>query len=167
MKSKNFFKSKNVPNLNNSDLQLRRYISPEDVKSRLPKQGGVGFLFHATDWKTLGFAFNNFQERSCELEEKLWNYPPFIASYIYQNEQVIGANIAIPVPIELWIRSLKGIKRFREQQFFPALKLAYKAGLNMVALGASTPYVCNYGKLPISFKKSLISPQVMEQLQRY
>lgn len=30
----------------------------------------------------------------------------------------------------------------------PALALADACGLGMVALGASTPYACNYGRLP-------------------
>lgn len=154
MKNKNF--SQNVKTPYNSNLELKRFISPEDLKSKLPKEGGVGFIFHATDWQTLNFSFNNVQEVSPEFIEKLWNTPPFIASYIYLNDQVIGANIAMPVPIELWIGSPRGVKRFRESQLFPALKLAHEANLNMVALGASTPYTCNYGKLPIPFKKNLI-----------
>jgi predicted amino acid dehydrogenase len=48
----------------------------------------------------------------------------------------------------MWLGSPRGIKRFRETQFFPALELARQAGLNMVAMGASTPYACNYGALP-------------------
>ena len=139
-----------------SRWQLKRIISPKELKSKLQKEGGVGFITHTTDWQTLNFIFNNVRKRDAEFEEELWNHPPFIASYIYLKDQVIGANIAIPTPIELWIGSAGKIKKFREKQLFPAFKLAYEAGLKMVALGASTPYSCNYGKLPIPFKKSLI-----------
>jgi predicted amino acid dehydrogenase len=52
------------------------------------------------------------------------------------------------VPLELWLGRSYGIKQFRETQFFPALELAKKAGLTMVAMGASTPYACSYGTLP-------------------
>ena len=54
----------------------------------------------------------------------------------------------MPVPIDLWISSPRMIKQLRKKQLFPALRLAKQCGLDMVALGASTPYVCNYGKLP-------------------
>ncbi|WP_233855663.1 hypothetical protein [Paraburkholderia sp. HD33-4] len=130
-------------------LALKHEIHPEQIRDCLPaRQGGVGFLFHATDWETLSFSFHNVRERSESFEEELWNTKPFIASPIYSGSQVIGANIACPVPLEMWLGSPRGIKRFRETQFFPALELARKAGLNMVAMGASTPYACNYGALP-------------------
>jgi predicted amino acid dehydrogenase len=130
-------------------LALKHEIHPEHIRDNLPaRQGGVGFLFHATDWETLSFSFHNVRERSESFEEELWNTKPFIASPIYSGSQVIGANIACPVPLEMWLGSPRGIKRFREKQFFPALELARKAGLNMVAMGASTPYACNYGALP-------------------
>ncbi len=129
-------------------LKLKRYISPETIRSSLPKEGGLGFLFHSTDWKTLSFAYDNVKRRSPSFERELWETEPFIASPIYCNNQIIGANIAMPVPIDLWISSPRGIKEFREKQFFPALELAQQCNINMVAMGASTPYVCNYGKLP-------------------
>ncbi|GAB7545292.1 hypothetical protein CS8_049720 [Cupriavidus sp. 8B] len=130
-------------------LVLKHTISPEEIRDNLPRgQGGVGFLFHATDWETLSFSFHNVRQRSAEFEEALWRTPPFIASPIYSGSQLIGANIACPVPLELWLGSPSGIKRFRETQFFPALELARRAGLSMVAMGASTPYACNYGALP-------------------
>lgn len=129
-------------------LLLKRIIKPEEVRDMLPaRQGGVGFLFHATDWDTLSLSFHNVRQRSRSFEEDLWKTPPFIASPIYSGSQVIGANIACPVPLELWLGSPRGIKRFREAQFYPALQLARRAGLNMVAMGASTPYACNYGML--------------------
>jgi hypothetical protein len=56
----------------------------------------------------------------------------------------------MPVPLDLWISKPKMIKELRKKQLFPALRLAKECGLNMVALGASTPYACNYGKLPRS-----------------
>ncbi|WP_174543276.1 hypothetical protein [Paraburkholderia monticola] len=134
---------------NSAPLVLKHEIHPEQIRDSLPaRQGGVGFLFHATDWETLSFSFHHVRERSESFEEELWNTKPFIASPIYSGSQVIGANIACPVPLEMWLGSPRGIKRFRETQFFPALELARKAGLNMVAMGASTPYACNYGALP-------------------
>ncbi|MFM0740919.1 hypothetical protein PQQ51_27050 [Paraburkholderia xenovorans] len=130
-------------------LALKNTIHPEQIRDSLPAgQGGIGFLFHATDWDTLSFSFHNVKTRNTAFEEELWKTRPFIASPIYQGSQVIGANIACPVPLELWLGSPRGIKRFRETQFFPALELARQAGLNMVAMGASTPYACNYGALP-------------------
>lgn len=54
----------------------------------------------------------------------------------------------MPVPIELWIQRPAMIKKLRKRQLFPALQLAQQCGLDVVALGASTPYACNYGKLP-------------------
>jgi predicted amino acid dehydrogenase len=129
-------------------LRLRRRISAEEIREQLPKgQGGIGFLFHATDWDSLLFSFDNVQKRSPSFEQILWDTKPFIASAIYAGTQVIGANIACPVPLELWLGSASGIKRFRESQLFPGLALAKQAGLNMVAMGASTPYACNYGLL--------------------
>ncbi|MGF6300491.1 putative amino acid dehydrogenase [Paraburkholderia sp. WC7.3g] len=138
---------------NSAPIELKHEIRPEQIRDSLPtRQGGVGFLFHATDWETLSFSFHNVRERSESFEEELWKTRPFIASPIYSGSQVIGANIACPVPLEMWLGSPRGIKRFRETQFFPALELARKAGLNMVAMGASTPYACNYGALPRPIK---------------
>jgi len=136
---------------NNSteSFQLKRLIHPEEIRESLPSQkGGVGFLFHMTDWEMLSFSFHNVKERSREIEKTLWDTKPFIGSPIYKGRQVIGANIVCPVPLELWLGRSNGIKQFRETQFFPALELARKAGLTMVALGASTPYACSYGTLP-------------------
>lgn len=135
--------------LNSAPLALKHTNHPEQIRDNLPGgHGGVGFLFHATDWDTLSFSFHNVKHRNAAFEEELWNTRPFIASPIYSGSQVIGANIACPVPLEMWLGSPRGIKRFRETQFFPALELARQAGLNMVAMGASTPYACNYGALP-------------------
>jgi len=130
------------------DLILRRDLSPEYVRSLLPKEGGFGFLFHATDWKTLDFIFHNAKERNPSIEQKLWEHKPFIPSFIKVGDEAVGVNIVMPVPIEMWIGTSKGLRDFREKQFFPALQLAAKCNLKMVAMGASTPYVCNYGKLP-------------------
>ncbi|MET3448188.1 hypothetical protein [Ralstonia sp. 1138] len=139
-------------------LLLKHTIQPEEIRDSLPRgQGGVGFLFHATDWNTLSFSFHNVKQRTASFEEELWRTPPFIASPIYSGSQIIGANIACPVPLELWLGSPRGIKRFRETQFFPALELARQAGLNMVAMGASTPYACNYGTLARPTKPPLIT----------
>ncbi len=129
-------------------LKLKRYISPEEVRSKLPKDGGLGFLFHSTDWDTLAFAYDNVRERSPSFERELWDTPPFVASEMYVGDEMIGVNIAMPVPIDMWIGSSGGMREFRAKQFFPALELAAKCNLRMVAMGASTPYVCNYGKLP-------------------
>ncbi|HYS68149.1 MAG TPA: hypothetical protein VEN30_30600, partial [Paraburkholderia sp.] len=109
-------------------LTLKHIIRPEEIRDNLPVgQGGVGFLFHATDWDTLSFSFHNVKHRNASFEEELWRTEPFIASPIYSGSQVIGANIACPVPLELWLGSPRGIKRFRERQFFPALELARRA----------------------------------------
>jgi predicted amino acid dehydrogenase len=138
---------------NSASLALKHAIHPEEIRDNLPQgQGGIGFMFHATDWDTLSFSFHNVKERNALFEEELWNTSPFIASPIYSGSQIIGANIACPVPLEMWLGSPRGIKRFRETQFFPALELARQAGLNMVAMGASTPYACNYGALPRHIK---------------
>lgn len=129
-------------------LELKHDIRPEDIRANLePGKGGLGFLFHATDWETLSFSIENVQIRTPELEEELWNSKPVIVSSIQFNGQVIGANIGIAVPVELWLGRPSALKRFRETQFFPALDLAQQAGLTMVAMGASTPYACNYGAL--------------------
>jgi len=130
------------------NLELKHYISPDEIRDSLPKSGGMGFLFHSTDWKTLSFAYNNVKNRSPSFEMELWNTPPFIASKMYVGNEFIGVNIAMPVPIDMWIGSSGGLREFRKKQFFPALELAAKCNLKMVAIGASTPYVCNYGKLP-------------------
>lgn len=129
-------------------LELKNYISPEEIRDELPKEGGLGFLFHSTDWKTLSFAYNNVKKRTPEFEKELWEMPPFIASKMYCDDGLIGVNIAMPVPIDMWIGSSGGLRDFRNKQFFPALELASKCNLKMVAMGASTPYVSNYGKLP-------------------
>ncbi len=129
-------------------LELKRDLSPDHVRSILPKEGGFGFLFHATDWQTLHFIFHNAQPPSPSFESKLWKTKPFIPSLIYVGGKAVGANIVMPVPIDLWIGSPKGIREFREKQFFPALELANQCNIKMVAMGASTPYICNYGKLP-------------------
>ena len=146
-------RSTSRPPQSGAPLTLKHTLHPEQIRDNLPaRQGGVGFLFHATDWDTLSFSFHNVKARSASFEEELWRTPPFIASPIYSGSQMIGANIACPVPLELWLGSPRGIKRFRETQFFPALELARQAGLNMVAMGASTPYACNYGALPRQIK---------------
>jgi predicted amino acid dehydrogenase len=135
--------------LNVDPLVLKRVIHPEVIRAALPNNiGGVGFVFHATDWETLSFIFKRVHPRTTVFEQQLWEHPPFIGSPIYQGTQIIGANIVCPVPLELWLGSPSGIRRFRERQFFPALKLAQQAGLSMLAMGASTPYACNYGMLP-------------------
>jgi len=129
-------------------FKLKNVIDPEEIRAQLPGEaGGVGFLFHVTEWDDLSLLFEGGDERSVERERALWDEKPFIASPIRLNGQVIGANIVCPVPPEFWLDSPSGIKRFRETQFFPALELARLAGLKMVALGGSTPYVCSYGTL--------------------
>ncbi|MET3109521.1 putative amino acid dehydrogenase [Oxalobacteraceae bacterium GrIS 2.11] len=132
-----------------NEFRLKRIIHADEIRKALPpNKGGIGFLFHPTDWSTLSFPFYNAKERSPEFEKILWNTEPFIGSPIYLADQVIGANIICPVPLELWLGRSSGIKQFRETQFFPALELARKAGITMVAMGASTPYTCSYGMLP-------------------
>jgi hypothetical protein len=131
-----------------SNLMLIRDISPEYVRSLLPKEGGFGFLFHATDWRTLDFIFHNVKKQSPSFEHSLWEHRPFIPSFIRVGDKPVGVNIVMPAPIDMWIGNSRGLRKFREKQFFPALKLAADCNLRMVAMGASTPYVCNYGKLP-------------------
>lgn len=137
-------------------IHIRNH-APDHVRSLLPKEGGFGFLFHATDWKTLDFIFYNSKARSPSFEKKLWECKPFIPSFILDGDRPIGVNIVMPVPIDMWIGNSKGLREFREKQFFPALELANKCNLKMVAMGASTPYVCNYGKLPRPLDKPLIT----------
>jgi len=132
----------------NSDLKLRRDLSPEHIKSLLPKEGGFGFLFHATDWKTLDFIFHNAKKQSPSFEQELWDHRPFIPSFIRVGDKPVGVNIVMPVPIDIWIGTSRGLREFREKQFFPSLEFAAQCNLKMIAMGASTPYVCNYGKLP-------------------
>ena len=130
------------------DLRLKSNLSSELINSKLSKNGGFGFLFHATDWQTLEFAFENIETNKLKTQSSiLWNVKPFVHSFIEYKGNPIGVNMAIPVPIDLWIGSSKGLRNFREKQFFPALELANDCNLKMVAMGASTPYACNYGKL--------------------
>lgn len=129
------------------ELRLIRDISDEQVRSKLAKNVGFGFLFHATDWQTLDFIFYGTKNQIPDFKKKLWESRPFIPSYITINNEPVGVNIVMPVPIDLWIGSPRGLREFREKQFFPALELANKCNLKMVGMGASTPYACNYGKL--------------------
>jgi lauroyl/myristoyl acyltransferase len=77
---------------NREPLVLKKYISPEEIRENLPKnQGGIGFLFHATDWETLSFSLKNVQKKTPEFEQKLWNTQPFIASPIYLENQILPA----------------------------------------------------------------------------
>lgn len=131
--------------MKNLKLKHKNIISPEILKSQLPKQGGMGFLFHPTDWQTLSFIYENVEEKSPEFEEQLWEMPPFVASEMYYNNQVIGANIIMPIPIEMWIGSPTRLKKFRQNYFFPTLKLINDCNIKIIGMGASTPYVCNYG----------------------
>jgi predicted amino acid dehydrogenase len=128
-------------------LKYKKIISPEILKSQLPSSGGMGFLFHPTDWHTLSFIYENTQEKSPDFEKELWEMPPFIASEIYYDNKVIGANIIMPVPIEMWINSPNNLKKFRQKHFFPALELINSCNIKIVGMGASTPYVCNYGMI--------------------
>jgi predicted amino acid dehydrogenase len=131
---------------------LRRNITVKDIRNQLSHDRGFAFIFHVTSWDTLRVFFNNMPDKD-EIEARvLWNTPPFIGSAIYENNNVIGANIVMPVPIELWINSPNMIKQLRHRQFFPALQLARQCGLSIAALGGSTPYICNYGKLDRPFK---------------
>ena len=140
-------KSATLSHRESRPFTLKRQITARDIKSKLSSHGGFGFIFHVTSWDTLHVFFNNMPERGAIDENVLWDTPPFIASAIYEKNDVIGANIVMPVPIELWINSPRKIKQLRLKQFFPALKLASQCGLTMAALGGSTPYICNYGKL--------------------
>ena len=131
------------------EIELKHDIKPEDIRDALPSgKGGVGFLYHATDWDTLSFSICDLQPRTPEYEEALWNMKPRICAPIYEGNQLIGAHIVMPVAADMWLGKPSALKRFRETQFLPALELAKQAGLSMVAMGASTPYACNYGTMP-------------------
>jgi len=133
--------------MTHSKLIHKKIISPEYLKQVLPESGGMGFLFHPTDWQTLSFIYHNVQERSPEFEKDLWDMEPFVASEIYYNNKVIGANIIMPVPIEMWIGSSTNLKKLRQKHFFPALELIKNCNIKMIGMGASTPYICNYGMI--------------------
>ncbi len=105
-------------------------------------------MSHAISWDNLEIIFTNPPAKDAAGKEALWNTPPFIPSPIYVGNRMIGANIGLPLPMELWIGQPSTLKAFRKRQLFPALALADACGLGMVALGASTPYACNYGRLP-------------------
>lgn len=99
--------------------------------------------------------FTNTPVKDATAKEALWNTPPFVSSPISVGNRMIGANISMPLPMELWIGQPSTLKAFRKRQLFPALELAGACGLGMVALGASTPYAlcpmpyaCHYGRLP-------------------
>ena len=54
------------------------------IREALPNgQGGVGFVFHATDWETLSLIFEGVHTRTAALEQQLWEHPPFIGSPIF------------------------------------------------------------------------------------
>lgn len=127
-------------------LRLIKLHCPEEIAAELDGQGGIGFLFHATDWDTLEFAFEQVGPRTPELEEDLWRFGPFIGSPIFFGNKVVGANIISPVAAELWMGRPSTTRRFRETQYLPSVKLARRCGLKMLALGALTPYACNYGR---------------------
>ena len=142
---------------NNQIFSLRRIITADDIRSQLSKHQGFGFIFHVTVWDTLHVFFNDMPGRDEIEASAIWNIPPFISSAIYENHNVIGANIVMPIPIELWINSPKMIRQMRYQQFFPALQLAEQCGISIAALGGSTPYICHYGKMRRPYSRPYIT----------
>lgn len=123
-------------------MKLKSKWLPEEIKRRLPPNGGLGFLFHATDRETISFGAEGHDWS----DEMLWKEPPFIASPIFYGNQVIGANIIIPPPADLWANGHTGIRRFRQDQFLPALQLAEACGLNWLGLAALVPHATDFGQ---------------------
>ena len=122
-------------------MKLKSKWTAEEIKHRLPANGGLGFLFHATDKETVSFAF----EGADWTDDELWEEQPFIGSPIFFKNQVIGAHIIIPTPAELWATGHSGIRNFRRKQFLPALKLAEECGLNWLGLAALVPFATEFG----------------------
>lgn len=122
-------------------MKLKSKWTPEEIRRRLPAGGGLGFVFHATDKETISFGAEGIGWTDYEL----WEEQPFIASPIFFENRVIGAHIIIPPPAELWANSHSGIRRFREKQFTPALKLAEECGLNWLGLAALVPFATGFG----------------------
>ena len=124
-------------------LKLKSIWTPHDIRTRLPKTGGLGFVFHATDWETVSFAFRGNSVQP----EQLWNHGPFIGSPIFDQNQVIGCHIISPLPADLWATSASGIRRFRKVGYHPSMKLAQEAGLTHIGLAALVPYATRFGQL--------------------
>ena len=141
----------------NQIFSLKRKITADAIRSQLSNYQGFGFIFHVPTWDSLQVFFNDIPDRDTIETSVLWNIPPFICSAIYENNNVIGANIVMPVPIDLWINSPKKIRQLRYQQFFPALQLAEQCGISIAALGGSTSYICSYGKMRRPYKKPYIT----------
>ncbi|MAD79821.1 MAG: hypothetical protein CMJ50_03105 [Planctomycetaceae bacterium] len=132
--------SRATPRITTASPILKTVWDPEDIRSRLPASGGVGFLFHATDPTTIAFAFDRFPDDP----EELWKIPPFVGSPIFWDNRVIGAHVISPLPATLWATGHAGIKRFRESGYKPMLELAERCGLTHLGLAALLPLVIIY-----------------------
>jgi predicted amino acid dehydrogenase len=123
-------------------MQLKSLWTIDDIRQRLPANGGVGFLFHATDPETVQFAF----EAGEFSEEDYWRQPPFIDSPIFLDNRVIGCHIVSALPAQLWAGSHSTIRRFRSVAYEPSLRMAAGCGLTHVGLGALIPFATQYGQ---------------------
>src|SRR2546423_43582 len=120
---------------NRQNLRLKTAWAAGEIKRDLPQCGGMGFLFHATDWETVGFAF----ESGTYSAEELWEHGPFVASPVFFENRVIGANIVSPIPAEIWAQTHSGIRAFRLSGYQPLLQMASDCGLTHIGLGALLP----------------------------
>ncbi len=123
-------------------MQLKSLWTIDDIRQRLPANGGVGFLFHATDPATVQFAFEAGEFR----EEDYWEQPPFIGSPIFLDNRVIGCHIISAIPAQFWAGSHSTIRRFRSVAYEPSLQMAADCGLTHVGLGALIPFATQYGQ---------------------
>ena len=123
-------------------MKLKTPWAAEDIRSRLPRGGGLGFLFHATDPDTVSLAFDGGPFTDAEL----WAHGPFVGSPIFLENRVVGCHIISPVPAQLWAGGHAGIKRFRHEAYEPSLTLAHECGLTHVGLGALTAFATQFGR---------------------
>ena len=59
--------------MNNNILKLKNTFTSQEIKNKLPESGGLGFLFHITDWQTLNYVLEKPIKRDRPSEEFLWN----------------------------------------------------------------------------------------------
>ena len=123
-------------------MQLKSLWTIDDIRQRLPANGGVGFLFHATDPATVQFAFEAGEFH----EDDYWQQPPFIGSPIFLDNRVIGCHIISAIPAQYWADSHTTIRRFRSTAYEPSLQIAADCGLTHVGLGALIPFATQYGQ---------------------
>ena len=70
---------------NSAPLALKHTIHPEEIRDNLPAgQGGIGFLFHATDWDTLSFSFHNVKRQKRVIRRRaLENKAFYCIAYLF------------------------------------------------------------------------------------